>query len=251
MDKIIEDTLILLGLSRLEVRFFKSCFILGNPTISQVIKHARMERSTGYLVVQNLIEKKLIFEDYKEYKKRIRTCDPSQILRMISAKQRSIGKKELELKEKLPELQANFTTNNIRPRVQVFEGIKGLLSIWNDILSENKEIFLWTNQEEEKKFFPAYYHQQFIEERVKKQIPIKVLAIKNYRGLELVKTDKELLRNTRLLPKEVNFSSETYIYSNKIAVLDFNEEIVGIIIQSEQVSNAQRAIFVNSWKNCE
>jgi len=83
MDKLLEDTLKLLNLNDKEIKFFKTCFKLGNPTINEVIKVARLERSTGYLIASELIEKDLIQEDYREYKKRLIAAEPKKLLRIL------------------------------------------------------------------------------------------------------------------------------------------------------------------------
>lgn len=249
MDKLLKDVLFLLDLSPLEIKFFEACFLLGNPTVSEAIKQAKTERSTGYLIAQQLMKKGFLQEDFKAYGKRITTADPATLLRILAAKQRSIGRKELEFRERLPDLQAAYQATTKRPRVRVFEETKGLLAIWNDILAENKEILLWTNQESEQTFFPSLYHQKFIAERIRKEIPIRVLAVHNKKAEALQKKDKESLRQTKLLPKETTFSAETYIYGNNVAIIDFNKGIIGIITESQQIASAQRAIFEMTWSH--
>lgn len=249
MDKLIEDTLKLLGLNDKEIKFFKTCFKLGNPTVNEVIKEARLERSTGYLIVQELIDKDLIEENYRGYKKRLIAAEPKKLLGILSAKGRTLGRQEIELKEKLPDLQAIYKTSNIRPNVRVFDGVNGLLEVWQDILTSQSKILLWTNQETEKQFFTSFQHQKFIEERIKKNIQIDVLAINNQKGSDLAKDDKTSLRQTKLLPKDTTFSAETYIYDNKVAILDYKKDIIGIIIESEPIYNSQKAIFEMSWNS--
>jgi len=248
MDKLLEDTLKLLNLNDKEIKFFKTCFKLGNPTINEVIKVARLERSTGYLIASELIEKDLIQENYREYKKRLIAAEPKKLLRILSAKERTLGRQEIELKEKLPDLQAIYKVSDIRPNVRVFDGINGLLEIWQNILTSKTKILLWSNQATEKQFFTTSQHQKFIEERIGKNISIEVLAVNNQKGSELAKNDEKALRQTKILPKDVTFSAETYIYDNKVAILDYKKDIIGIIIESEPIYDSQKAIFEMAWK---
>jgi sugar-specific transcriptional regulator TrmB len=249
MDKLLYDTLKLLGLGQKEIRFFIACFEIGPATINDVAKRARIQRSTAYLIAQDLITQRLIEENLHQYKKKISTIDPSDLLRILSSKQRTIGRQEIELEEKLPDLQAIYQASNARPNVKVFEGVSGLFSIQTDILSARKEILLWTNQETENKFFTKEFHDKFIELRKRKGTFIKVLAVNNEKGHGLKSSDKGNLRETHLLPKGINFSSETYIYDGKIAILDYKKDIIGVIIQSEPMSQAQKAIFDLTWNN--
>lgn len=248
MDKSLLDALAVLNLSTKDTKFFEVCFKFGPISINDAAKLAKIERSTAYLIVESLLEKGLLEEDFKQYKKRLIACEPKKILRMIASKQRSIQRKELELEEKLPVLQAEYHASVTRPSVRVFEGKSALYEIMNDILSESTELLLWSNQEAECTFFTPEFHNKFIAERIKRNIPIRVLAVWNTKGLELHLHDESSLRQTKILPKEVNFSAETYIYGDKIAVIDYKKDIIGVIIESEQITKAQKAIFELSWK---
>lgn len=247
MEKTLQQILNLLGLSSKEIKFFISSFKLGIANINEVAKDARLERSTAYLISQDLIEKGFIEEDFKEYGKKIYAAEPKKLLRLIAAKQRNLRRHELELEESLPDLQALYQASEIRPKVRVFQGNNGLLLVWEDILSQKQEILLWTNQEKETLFFNKQKHEQFIKERVGKGINIKVLAIDNKDGRLLLTDNTNLLRKVKILPEGVEFSAETYIYGNKVAIIDYKKDIIGVIIESEPIAKSQRAVFEMNW----
>ncbi|HSX08534.1 MAG TPA: helix-turn-helix domain-containing protein [Candidatus Saccharimonadales bacterium] len=249
MDKIIRDTLADLGLEEKEIRFFITNNQLGPSTINEITRIAKLERSTAYLIAQHLIENGYLIEDYKSYKKTLTTIEPKTLSRMLANRQRQLGRHERQLQENLAELEALHKSLEIRPRVRTYEGNKGLIAIWKDILETSDEVLLWTNQETEKNIFSDKYHSLFISERIKKKILMKVLAINNKKAKLLQKTDVKQLRKTKFLPKNVTFSAETYIYGNKVAILDYNKEIIGVILESEQIVKSHRAIFEMTWEN--
>lgn len=246
---IVNKTLFQLSLSDKEIRFFRALFDKGPMTVNETAKVSRLERSTAYLVCQKLIEQGLVEEDHKQYKKRIFAIEPKKLLQIVASKQRSFRKTEIELQEQLPMLQSAYSLSEIRPQVKVFEGNKGLLTIWKDILSAKGEILLWTNQETENNFFTKELHDQFIGERIKKGLFIKVLSVNNNKGMALKENDSPSLRQTKLLPEKVNFSSETYIYEHKIATLDYNKDIIGVIIESTSFADTQRSVFEMAWNS--
>jgi HTH-type transcriptional regulator, sugar sensing transcriptional regulator len=249
MEKSITRSLELLGLSQNESKFFMSSLELGPATIGQVAKKARMERSTAYLIADNLLSKNFLEQNLKGYRKKVIAIEPKQILRLVAFKQRQLRRQEIEIEENLPNLQALYSTSNVRPKVRVFEGRSGLLNVWEDILSTKGEILLWTNQETEPLFFEEEDHKKFIVQRVSRKVSIRVLAVANSKGKKLLPHDKESLRQTKLLPRNINFKSEIYIYDNKIAVLDCTTDIIGVIIENETMVNTQKAIFELTWKN--
>lgn len=248
MEKLLQSSLQLLGLMPKEIKFFITCFTIGPASVNDIKKVARLERSTAYLIAEELLKRGLIEEDFKNYKKLLRTIEPKELLRMVSARQRVLGRNQLELQEHLGELNSLHQASEIRPKVRVFQGVKGLFSIQEDILQSKTNILLWTNQETEHQFFTDVYHKKFIETRFKRNIPILVLAVHNAAGEKLQKDDKKILRQTKILPKKTIFSPETYIYDNKIAILDYKKDIIGVVIESEPMATAQRAIFEMTWQ---
>ncbi|MBI2593437.1 hypothetical protein HYW44_02235 [Candidatus Daviesbacteria bacterium] len=246
MDKIIQKTLASLGLNPKEIKFYETCFKLGPSTVNEIAKQSRLQRSTAYLIAQELIKKGFLQEDLKQYKKKVFALNPAKLLQMLSSKQRLLRRQELELEEALPSLQSQYQSSEIRPKVKVFEGKMGLLQIWNDILSTKGEILCWTNQETENLGI-GLLNDKFIKVRIKKGIRIRVLAVNNPRGMQLPPKDSQSFRVTKILPKETFFTTETYIYDNKVAILDYTKDIIGTIIESLPISSAQRAIFELSW----
>lgn len=248
-DKAIVDSLELLGLSSKEIRFYLSALELGPTSIDQIVRHARLKRATGFLLVKNLVDRGFVEEDLKTYRKQIFAVSPKEILRLIAGRQRQFRRQEIEMEERLPELESAFGLSKIRPQVRVFSGRSGLISIWKDILSTKREILLWTNQAQESKIFTDVDHKKFVEERVKKNIPIRVLAIDNKEGRLLINDTDKSLRHVKFLPPKMTFSPETYLYDNKVAYLDYYHDLIGAIIESESIAESQRAIFELTWNN--
>lgn len=247
MDKTISDSLTLLGLDKLSIRFFLAALKLGPAGIADIANTAHLKRSTAYLLCKQLVEKQLILLDHKDYANKVYPVEPEVILRLVSARQRQLRRQEIELEDALPQIRSLYQTSQIRPKIRVFEGNTGLLQVWQDILSAKTEILLWTNQQTENLFFGSENHNNFIAERLAKKIPIRVLATDTPQGRQLVTSDNNSLRKTKILPKDTVFSAETYIYDHKISILDYNKDIIGIIIESEPITSSHRAIFETTW----
>lgn len=248
MEKELASSLRFLGLAPKEIKFFLASFTLGPASITEINKIAKLERSTAYLIATELLEKGFLIEDYKEYKKTLTALDPKQLITLLRSRERSLRRQEDTLEENLPQLQALYQASEIKPKVRVFQGNKGLLSVWQDILSSKSEILLFTNQATESSFFSPHLHMKFISDRIQKKLSMRVLTVNNTEGQALLLTDKESLRQTKVLPVETTFSAETYIYDSKVAILDYNKDIIGIITESESISTSQKALFDMMWK---
>lgn len=251
MNKYVLGALKELGCNEKQQRFFSANFDLGSAGINEIANKAKIQRSTAYLVADELLERGLITEDSKAHGKSFTAISPAQLIRMLDAHHRRIGKLNIALRQNQPDLEARYRNNNVIPKVKTYHGQSGLLSVLNDVLKSKTEILLWTNQETEVSFFSPELHNRFVNERAAKRIPARVLAIDNEKGRDLVAKDESALRMTRLLPSGVHFAAETYLYDNKLALLDFSGDIIGIIIESDSVNASQAAIFENTWKSLQ
>lgn len=56
----------------------------------------------------------------------------------------------------------------------------------------------------------------------------------------------------RLVSKEqYDFSADVEIYGDKVATISFKEKIFGVVIESTQISQMQKAAFELMWKGAE
>jgi len=247
MNNILVRSLRQLGCGDKHIRFYIANLELGAASLSEIITKAKLQRSTAYLIANEMAALGLAVENHKTYKKLYVAAEPDVILRKLEAKQRQVGRNAIAFKEALPDLRAAHHATTTRPSVRTYEGLAGLLAIRKDILATTQEVLLWTNQETEQHIFDQQTHQSFIMERVAKKIPIRVLAVDNPAGQAIQGSNNDLLRNVKLLPSQTLFTSETYIYEDKVAVLDIGKNIFGVITQNKQVTDSQRAIFELAW----
>ena len=61
--------------------------------------------------------------------------------------------------------------------------------------------------------------------------------------------DQQYYRKMRLIPEDqFNFTNEINIYDDKVSIISFKDELIGMIIESNEISSSQRAIFDMCWK---
>ena len=74
-----------------------------------------------------------------------------------------------------------------------------------------------------------------------------MITEKSTRTIEMLKTEKKELRESKFIPK-IDFQTVIYIYGNKIAILSLEKEVIGLMIENENISNTQKQIFELLWK---
>ncbi|MEK7086112.1 MAG: hypothetical protein AAB953_03820 [Patescibacteria group bacterium] len=88
-----------------------------------------------------------------------------------------------------------------------------------------------------------------MEKRTKKQIYLRGICPKDKDGELVQSQDKKYNREMRLIPSaQFDFTNEINIYDDKVAIISFKDELIGMIIESMEIANSQRAIFNMCWQ---
>lgn len=246
----LKKILIDLGLTELQIRAY-SAILKGNGIkISSLAKQIGVNRPNTYTLIEKLEELNLIYEENLVSGKVIYTQSFEKVIEALESKKKSFEgniNSAKTLKSFFDSLQNS--SNSYLPKVRTFETKHSLNTIADDILSSSKgkEILLYSNQQTEKSFFSKAMHEKFVQTRIKNKTKIRVLAVDNKEGRDLKKSDKGLLRETKILPKNISFNSEIYIYDGKIAMIDVKDEVIGVIIENEELFNVHKQMFEMVW----
>lgn len=248
MEQYLLSALKQLDCSVKEIRLFLASYTLGPAKITDLAKKARLQRSTAYLIAEQLIQKQLLIDDNSAYGKQLVAASPDTLVRLLEAKKRRVSRSSLLISDNLEDLRSLYGSTDTMPRIGVFHGVNGLRTARSHILNSKTEVLLWTNQASERRIFSKTEHDTFVADRVRKNIPLRVLAIDNDAGHDLLANEAALLRSTRLLPESTQFTAETYVFDKKVVIIDFTADIVAIIIENTSVHDAQKAMFELTWQ---
>lgn len=251
MQQILQSILLELNCSSKEIKLYTACFELGSSNITTLAKKAKLQRSTTYLIAQQLVDKRLLYSNGQTYNTRYLAAPPDALARLLESRKRAVGKAILKLQDHTDKLLLAYGSSDVLPRVTALQGRSGLVAALEKILSARTEILLWTNQRSERSIFKQIDHDYFVQSRIERQLPIRVLSVDNPEGLLLLESDSNSYRKSRMLPPETQFSAETYIFDNTVITIDFTAEVIVIIIENPSVYHTHQAIFETTWKSLD
>lgn len=227
------------GFTEKEARVYLSCLALGPSTVLKISRKADISRGSCYDLLETMLEKGFVsrFHDAKHVI--FSASDPDTLLRQTKDNVR-----QFELS--IPELKGMFH-KHARPRVRYFEGFEGLKQAYMDTLTATTEILNYANSREIRIHWPDY-NEEYVAQRCSKKIFLKGICPDDEWGQEVQRDDPESLRETRLLPaKDFHFTNEINIYDNKVVITSFQNEMIGILIESDAIADTQRDIFKMAW----
>lgn len=251
-----------LGLSKNERKIYEAALELGETTAANLAKRAKIHRVATYALIDNLITKGLLTQtNVSKHGKRIAPTHPREIMQLIRKEQRELKKLELKYEEIMPELTALFQNASVFPRVQFFEGIVGLEKINSDIINTLKDLpekqritYSYSNPNKVHETFEGYLHEEggYIDLRLRHRIHNKVIALDCEVSRDIHDRSVEMLCDMAILPTKLfPFKNDITIYGDKMAILALENEHIGVIIQSREIVDDQKAIFHLAWEGAK
>jgi sugar-specific transcriptional regulator TrmB len=229
-----------LGLTDKEAKVYLSCTEIGTGVVSDIAHKAGINRVTAYDILEKLKTRGMVSYYTKKKIKYFSSIAPENLLEEFE-------KRTNDLRGSLPKFKT-LTGEINHPRIRYFEGLEGIKAIYADTLTSKGEILNYSNSYEIRKQWPTY-DQDYVAKRTEKQIYLRGICPKDKAGETVQAHDQEYFREMRLIPSnQFDFTNEINVYDDKVAIISFKEELIGMIIESIEIANSQRAIFNMCWQ---
>jgi sugar-specific transcriptional regulator TrmB len=226
-----------MGFSPNEIKIYLALNDHGSSKAGTVAKIAKIDRSSCYNSLKRLLEKGLVSYVSIGKIKWFQATGPKRLMEYIREQQQ-------DLQDVLPELQARHKAAKIKGQVRLFKGLKGIRTIFQDILrtGENNLLFGSENQLEER--MPAY-KDQFVRQLKENKISVREIVREDRAGKT---TDPN---RTRYVAKSVESPVVTNIYGDKIALIIWTDEPEGVVIENAAAAKAYRSYFEFMWEHAK
>jgi len=232
-----------LGLTKNEVKVYLALLELGSTPAGKLIKKVGMHRGIVYDLVDLLSNKGLVSYVIKANRKYFEAHDPERLKEYLESKKSDLEQKKDELDKIIPELQLKRALSKEEQEGTIYKGKKGLKSIFEDIINEKKEWCVFGATGRFKELFHAYFIH-FHNKRAKARIPLKIIFKEEVR-----KQNRKLkLCKIKYLPDSYITPSTTYIYGDKIVIINWSIEPIAFLMRSKQVADSYRSFFDILWK---
>lgn len=236
----VEHILEKMGFSKNESRIYMSSLEMSVASAQDIAVKAGLKRTTTYSVLSSLVGRGIIGKTLVKNKTRFVAEPPEKLLNLANEIKENI-------KGVLPQLDAIYNKNEVKPRITYYEGENAIHNVYEDTLREMpEEILEWNTN----KFFEHFSKDyNYIEKRTRLGIRARRIA-----GIGSLWDTKHKYLDTKELAKTITVSKELFdleievnIYNNKIAFMNYAEKM-SVIIESKAIADAMRQAYELSWR---
>jgi len=236
----IEQALEQWGLSTKEIKVYLAGLELGAVAVQDIAKKTGIERTNVYSILERLIHQGLFTETEKAGKKYFIAESPEKLILKLKERQKDI-------ETVLPELKSIYNLMPNKPKVRFYEGEEGIRALYDDTLESDGAILAFTAWDKLVAAMPRFW-DDYVKRRVERGIHIRAVGPKSKEAEYYRNRGKQDLRDLRYTPEGFNFSTEVNIYNNKVAVMTFGKERIGILIESKEIANTWKVAFEIIWR---
>ncbi|MBW3022967.1 hypothetical protein KY308_02600 [Candidatus Woesearchaeota archaeon] len=230
-----------IGLTPIEIEVYLAIIDLGSCLAGEITRNTAIHRRTVYDAIERLIEKGLISYIKTNNRKYFEAYAPKKLLEIVKEKEEAV-------KNIIPDLEKRFNFSREKKETLFFRGKQALKTIFDDQISEGKEVLVLASTVEIRKILD-YYFPKFNLLRKEKKIKLKMLFSENLREKNLVK--RIPLAEIRFLPKEYDTNVSTNIYSDKISIVVWSEPPSATLIKEKAIAESYRNYFEILWEKAK
>ena len=238
-----------LGLMDKEAAVYVAALGLGSGSVQDIAKAARIKRPTAYLAIDSLIQKGLMSSVENNGRRVFAAESPDRLAALYASWAKEISTKEQTFKELLPELLALTSGAEEKPRVLFYEGLDGLETM--------RDVFLKTKAREMVSFFAMDEYRASVPPALREKHKERLFEM-GIGGRVIYSTKRD--DTSRVLPKAQSqwqvlrvpvlmypFAGEVAVLGERVAILSYDPQPLGVIIHSSRVALMLRAIFNLAW----
>ncbi len=238
----------LLKLNEKDARIYLDILRFGSSAASSVATRTQIDRTTVYAAFKRLIRRGLVSQTKLDGTTYFDALDPDALEVSIQREIQENQAKLTVLKTILPDLAALKNEQSVRPAVQIFEGVEGVVALYELMLKQNKDLSAFLTVEHLPKELKTYLTDTYIKRKIKRGVHSRVLVSDSKRAAPYKDLDPKGNRVTKIVPSGyLPFETEIIIGLEGVAVIDLRGQFFGVFIKSPSIRNTLFAIFELVW----
>ena len=247
-----EELLSEIGMTKSEIAVYFALLEIGSSTTGPIIGKARIASGKAYLILDKLVLKGLVTYSVQAGTKYYQAKDPERLLDYMKEKEDELKKKDLQLKNIIPQLKAQYEEKKYKPLAEVYEGVKGFKTFYDWTLKELKRgdrIDVMGVPIEANEKFQAYL-LDWNERRVKSGIKMRIIYNHDCREFG-VKREKMRLTEVRYMKQILETPAWIDVFKDYVVTINVHGNPVCFLIKNKESAVSYKTYFEILWKQSE
>lgn len=228
-----------LGLKQREAEAYLALLELGEASVQAIATKAGQQRPNCYVVLEALAKKGLVSHQTKEGPRRYIAEDPSKLKTLLQQKS------EL-LETSLPNLRSLYSQGPSKPRARFYEGLEGIMLIYEEILSSPGFDCVWSPEI----LIPIVgdYTQEVGRQIVAKKMRVREVITGKVLSEYQQKFFTPPLQQLRYYAKGNPAETDLMLFNDKAALISYKPDIHALVVEGSGIVQTLKLMFEAIWE---
>lgn len=250
-----------IGLSEKAAVVYAAVLELGIAFPSKVAEITKLNRTTVYHILTDLAVKGLVTEIEQKKKHCYQAEPPKRLINFTKMQVRLAEESAERAKKILPDIEGLYTLLPNKPRVRFFEGVNGIITVYEDHISQKEpyEMLGMSNVEALIPSLPKEFVAQYVREKEKRRIKTRAIFPDSqfsaaYDKHVYKRIDKKFQPKMKFIPEEkFPYNCDITLYGqDKVSIINFQKDVlIGVIIEEKTIADMMRMIFELAWTSTD
>ena len=239
-----------IGLTKLQAETYLTLVKAGIATAPEIAKSTDGSRTNTYKTLDKLCELGLASKDTSGTKVTYSSVSPAALEQFVERQVAGAQMRQRKLHAAMPDLLTFYFEHSERPSIRYFHGREGLEQIYKDQVITGKPIrYIRTLDDLRYIGFEDLHHLRNLFPRlgIKRRAIIQDVAPEIPEGMQtmpIAESDKAMLLERTWIDKDdYDAPVEWAVYGNKLSIVSYGQEAIGMIIESQQIADAFSQLF--------
>lgn len=247
---ILKQNLINLGLSEEEIVVYLSTLEHGSATALELARNTGIPRTTVYLLIDSLLEKKLVSLSADAKKKQYVPASPEELIHLAQVKKEQMQETLHSLRDELPQLHALYRLYHNQPKIQYYKGKNEIIKLFEESLKQER-IYMYFLSKEYTSYFGPYL-KTYRDELKRAMCYTKEILSETVDNLEYQKHENTVRNQIVLLPQSGVINIDSIIYGEKIVTITYKDGSPhATVICDKDIQYFEVVKFNALWSTCK
>lgn len=237
------------GLDKKEAQLYYASLQIGENSVAVLAKNAGINRSTAYVLLEKLVEKRFFIEGFKFGKKTFRPLTPKEVKAKLKRDQDRFAKKINHWEAKIPELEAVTLRSFSEPKVRFYRGEDGMSKIYDEALKQ-KFFHGMIDVNHMKSDLLEHYFWRVGETFMKAPFPCYDIVTDGERGREYKRRYETKLFQIKLAPALVDLHADLFCFQESFSMISLDDDDFLILnVESINLAKMQLMFYKSLWES--
>ncbi|MFH1426480.1 MAG: helix-turn-helix domain-containing protein [Candidatus Kerfeldbacteria bacterium] len=238
------DQLTQLGLNAKQSKIYLSALELGQASVLEISRKARIKRSTTYVVLDELQERSLVRQIKKGATTLYESADPSVLGQQLEQQLDSFRSMK-------PLLDDLYMKEGTKPNVRFYSGSDEFVQLYETIFRDYSTIdFFGTDAAKFEKIIPQSRMDAWLGKMTSGEVVAREILTLDQYNLAWAKKNVSRFHKVRLIDDRYPFFGDNALYGNTLLVASL-EEPFAVTIESKDVVRTFRSLFDLAWNQAK